>query len=163
LDALIKEAVAFCKDDRELPCEAIKRESEKYQESQDALGSFLKDAFESRSKISTVELFNLYKASGSGKLGKVRFFIEVEQRGYKKKHTEKGDEFSTPEDEDQEADKVTSNSRNFLYTRDNEKLRQNGETLSAAPSPMAADIPEPPKNPYETEDQRALWEAGEVF
>ncbi|GHV02112.1 hypothetical protein FACS189485_01770 [Spirochaetia bacterium] len=133
LDALIKEAVAFCRDDRELPCGAIRKESEKYQESQDVLGSFLKDAFEFRSKISTAELFRLYKDGVYGKLGKGRFFIEVDQRGYKKTHTEKGDFFINPEDDNPEADKNSSDSRNSLYTRDIEKLRPNDEFLSADP------------------------------
>jgi hypothetical protein len=142
LAQLITEAGAFIADDRELPCEAIIAQSQKYQKDEDALGTFLTEAFESCSTMKRAELYKLYKEWG-GKLQKGRFFIEVESKGYKFKHTENGDIFEAPESESPpEADKNSSVYINSSYTRDIEKFTETDKKLSAEP---AADT-EPPKN-----------------
>jgi P4 family phage/plasmid primase-like protien len=96
LAKLIDEAREFIKDDRELPCEAIIIASRKYQRTEDTLGTFLTENFESRTSIPRPELFSLYKDWG-GNLSKGRFFLDVEARGYRKSHTMKGDVFEKPD------------------------------------------------------------------
>jgi P4 family phage/plasmid primase-like protien len=160
LAALIREAVEFCRDDRELPCEAITRESREYQKSEDALGMFLVETFEFRSTINRAELFSLYKEWG-GKTGRNRFFTEVELRGYKNIHTENGDVFENPAEVIPETDNYLPFPIKYPYTRDNENLYGNDKKLSAEPVP---DTPPPKENiAYVSPEQQALWEHGEVY
>ncbi|GHU62068.1 hypothetical protein FACS189445_4710 [Spirochaetia bacterium] len=133
LGALIKEAGEFCRNDRELKCDAIDCASREYQKEQDDIGAFLDEVFEFRSTINRSELFNLYQEWG-GKLRKGIFFIEVESRGYRLKKTNTGYVFETHEPKPVESDKKLSFPLNYPCTRIQEKVYENDKNLSLVPT-----------------------------
>jgi phage/plasmid-associated DNA primase len=89
LYALMQEAVKFYADDKEPKCGAIERENAAYIESQDTIGTFLTETFETAERVKRSELFKNYdewcKENNYKPFAKNRFFVEVSMRGYQER------------------------------------------------------------------------------